>query len=284
VLISAVTAGLRFPAEIELEVAAHLAEDKTSLRAMSLVSKRMRLLAIEHLFSVVNFVCAQDFSQWLNMLHRTPRLRTVVRRVAFLDTNIFWAACLRDMRSLELRQLRDAVVPPEIPIMPNVRVVHWGMTSIEISMAVAYMALFPNIKELSLYKVQVPGFDELAKLLGACGVLRVLSFNDTHIEGDSRRGGFGLLGTVEKHKWPLDLSALEELAVKDCFDEHEYLIDLLVKSHPTGLRSLTFSEGVVDCLPPSSIPAMVKLLRLAAPSLVNLTMDYRFLQPKNLGE
>ncbi|KAJ7908661.1 hypothetical protein B0H13DRAFT_2016173 [Mycena leptocephala] len=264
---------LRFPAEIELEVAAHLAEDKTSLRAMSLVSKRMRLLAIEHLFSVVNFVCAQDFSQWLNMLHRTPRLRTVVRRVAFLDTNIFWAASAATT---------GCCGPPEIPIMPNVRVVHWGMTSIEISMAVAYMALFPNIKELSLYKVQVPGFDELAKLLGACGVLRVLSFNDTHIEGDSRRGGFGLLGTVEKHKWPLDLSALEELAVKDCFDEHEYLIDLLVKSHPTGLRSLTFSKGVFDCLPPCSIPAMVKLLRLAAPSLVNLTMDYRFLELKNL--
>jgi hypothetical protein len=281
---------LRFPAEIELEVAAHLAEDKTSLRAMSLVSKRMRLLAIEHLFSVVNFVCAQDFSQWLNMLHRTPRLRTVVRRVAFSDADIFWAARLRDMRPLRLRKLRDAVVPPEIPTMPNVCVVHWRSTSIEISMAVAYMALFPNIKELSLYNVQLPGFDELAKFLGVCGVLRVLSFGCTLIQqGDSTRDGFGPLGTdrtVEKHNWPLDLSALEELAVRDCFnsDEHEHLIDFLVKSHPIGLRSLTFSEGIINGLPPCSIPAMVKLLRLAAPSLVNLTVDYRFLELKNLGE
>jgi hypothetical protein len=51
--------------------------------------------------------------------------------------------------------------------MPNVLSVEWNADKINISMAVAHMTLFPNIKELRLSNVEFPGLDDLAMLLCA---------------------------------------------------------------------------------------------------------------------
>ncbi|KAJ7669370.1 hypothetical protein DFH06DRAFT_182351 [Mycena polygramma] len=173
----------RVPAEIAHEIAAHNADDVPSLRAMCLVSQTMRFLAIEHLFAFIHFAREQDFSWWAAMLHRTPRLRTIVKKVKFSYADFEDKAWI--MRHREVyspKRLHEAVVPPQIPTMPNIRVVEWEGNewerdpgSFPISMAVASMALFPNINELHLRYVMFDSLEQVATLLGACGRLRVLS-------------------------------------------------------------------------------------------------------------
>jgi hypothetical protein len=50
-------------AEIAHEIAGHNADDVGTLRAMALVSKTTRSVAITHLFSRIHFACVEDFSQ-----------------------------------------------------------------------------------------------------------------------------------------------------------------------------------------------------------------------------
>ncbi|KAJ6572115.1 hypothetical protein B0H19DRAFT_677984 [Mycena capillaripes] len=171
--------GSRFgiPPEIALEIAAHNADDVTSLRAMSLVSRSMRSLAIEHLFSVVHFACAQDLSWWQTMLCRTPELATFVKKVKFSDASEDWIKRHRKVRYPQ--SLYVACLEPKFTAMPNVCAVEWDTCSINIWMAVAYMALFPNLKELHLRGINLHGFHELRQFLHACGRLQVLSFSNT---------------------------------------------------------------------------------------------------------
>ncbi|KAJ6575325.1 hypothetical protein B0H19DRAFT_1372151 [Mycena capillaripes] len=266
----------RIPPEIIHEIAAHNADDVPSLRVMSLVSKTIRSFAIEHLFSMIHFACAHDFTIWHTMLRRTPKLQTIVKRVKFSDAGRNRTERGRTVRSR--KKLSGAVVPPKISVMPNVRVVEWDGEDIVVSMAVAYMALFPNIQELCLNNLDLDGFDELARLLATCGSLRALSFRGVQAED------FGLdLGledewtpppTVSRELLAFDLTALEELEVIECGDpdrESDYLVQMIEKSQPTGLKSLTFTEGFAG-EEPCSLTAMDKLLRLAASSLVNLSL------------
>ncbi|KAF7347575.1 hypothetical protein MVEN_01514100 [Mycena venus] len=277
----------RIPPELAAEIAAHNADDVASLRAMSLVSKGMRSFAIEHLFTVIHFACAQDLTFWGAMIRRTPRLQHIVKKVKFSDPNKRWMKRHRKVRSP--KPLSSATVPPKVPIMPNVRVVEWeeddeNIVEISATMATAYMTLFPNTEELylsgmtfdgfsemslNLTNSSLDGFDELATLLGTCAKLRVLSFRDTDVDE-----GLGL----DNGKRPkFNLTALEELRVIECgdteFAEFDFLVQLVEASRPNELKSMTFAQGFdFGGDEPCSLLAMDKLLRLAAPSLVDLTI------------
>ncbi|KAJ6544065.1 hypothetical protein B0H19DRAFT_1238613 [Mycena capillaripes] len=263
----------RIPPEIEHEIAAYNATDVPSLHAMCLVSKRMRSCAVEHLFSRILFSCAQDFAFWHAILRHTPRLETAVKTVKFSDTDEH-----RIKRHESPRQLRSAVVPPEIPVMPNVRVVEWDGSHISISMAVSYLALFPNIEQLHLRSMSVHSFREVPELLGSCGRLKVLSLS--HIIVDK----FHLRGNAEEdvERPQFDLTALEELKLMDVTElrvvhydrEREFIVRLIEESRPLRLKSLTLvgRNGVIN----SSVPSMEKLWGI--PSLVNLVVEPTFKQ------
>ncbi|KAJ7669375.1 hypothetical protein DFH06DRAFT_1180772 [Mycena polygramma] len=249
----------RFPRELADEIAGHNIDDVPTLGAMCLASKTMRLSAIEHLFSTVHFTCADDFNPWwANMLRRTPRLQTAVRKVKFSDKFQTEAWKRRHPGSLRPKQLHEAVVPPQIPVMPNVRVVEWAGDQglIPISMAVAYMALFPNMTELSLRSLTFTSMDDVVKLLGSCGRLRVLSTSCTDV----------LLDTpVDRKSSPLDLTALEELELGG----YTCILPLIMTRRfpPTGLVSLRYLNfETID------IQAAERTLHLAAPSLISLDL------------
>ncbi|KAF7347577.1 hypothetical protein MVEN_01514400 [Mycena venus] len=273
------------PPEILLEIVAHNANDVPSLRAMSLVSKAMRSFAIEHLFSFVHFACAQDFSMWQSMLRRTPRLRDIVKKVKFSDPSEEWIK--RHRRVRPRKPLRDAAVPPKIPILPNVRVVEWEKGeghSIKISMATTYMALFPGTEELHLSRISSTNksgsFGELAMLLGACGQLRVLSFFETNFSSL-----YSLINAVDREHYTFDLTALQELRVKECgtYDrgpDFDILVKLVEVSRPAKLKSLTFAGCFDDADRPCSILAVNKLVGLAAPSLVNVSLLFELIEQR----
>ncbi|KAJ7044796.1 hypothetical protein C8F04DRAFT_1228546 [Mycena alexandri] len=260
---------MRFPAvsqipiEIWHEIAAHNADDRPSLFAMALVSTALHFSAIEQLFSSVCFSCDQDISWWNTMVERTPRLQTIVRTVTF-------SGYPRSGWAQSPKRLREAVVPPQILPMPNVRIVQWNASSIDISMAVQHLALFPNMKELHLSNMKFNSFDDIARLLGACGPLRVLSFRDTdRVEDSDSDSDFEIPRAVQPANtpWTLDLTAIEELTFIDCGPEDVFLFGLMENSWPARLKSLTF-DGEYRC----SGPEMEKFLRLVAPSLVNLAV------------
>jgi hypothetical protein len=117
--------------------------------------------------------------------------------------------------------------------MPNVLSVEWNADKINISMAVAHMTLFPNIKELRLSNVEFPGLDNLAMLLCARGKPRVLSLEDIE------------MGELDEDtKWelqeylPFDLTGLENLTVTH-YSECNYIGALMQRSRPTRLLSLS---------------------------------------------
>jgi hypothetical protein len=85
--------------------------------------------------------------------------------------------------------------------MANVLIVEWDTGNIDISMAVAHTALFPNMKELHLRRICFPDFDELAMLLSACGKLRALSLDHTRVLPHGN-------GRLCEHP-PFDLTGLE---------------------------------------------------------------------------
>ncbi|KAJ6491258.1 hypothetical protein C8R47DRAFT_1319601 [Mycena vitilis] len=249
----------RFPRELADEIAGHNIEDVPTLGAMCLASKAMRLSAIEHLFSTVHFTCADDFNPWwANMLRRTPRLQTAVRKVRFSDKFQTEAWRMRHPGTSYPKQLHEAVIPPQIPIMPNVCVVEWAgdQDLIPISVAVAYMALFPNITELRLRSLTFTSMDDLVNLLGSCGRLRVLSTSRTDVLIDA---------LIDRKSTPFDLSALEELEIEG----YTCILPLIVtrRFRPAGLLSLRYLNfETID------IQAAESTLHLATPSLINLDL------------
>ncbi|KAJ7794631.1 hypothetical protein B0H14DRAFT_3496789 [Mycena olivaceomarginata] len=244
----------RIPPELTSDIARHNAHDADSLRAMCLASKAMRSAALEHLFSVIHFACAQDLSEWENILLRTPGLEIVVKKVKFSDPNL-GSSHRRKLQSPQ--ELRHAVVPPIFSSMANVLIVEWDAGKIDISMAVAHMALFPNMKELHLRRIEFPSFDELAMLLCACGKLRVLSLDYIRVvpHGKDR---------FKEHP-PFDLTGLEELAVENCLDLG-FVVSLTKVSQPTRLSSLTCHIWW------TAIGSLEPVFRLVTPSLVNLEL------------
>ncbi|KAJ7361423.1 hypothetical protein DFH08DRAFT_1074412 [Mycena albidolilacea] len=252
--------GTQIPPELVAEIVGHNADDIPSLRAMSLVSKALRSFAIEHLFS-------------LFILHARKISPGGAPWVKFSDPTPGWME-RRRAQVLSPTPLHQAVIPPEIPILPNVSVVEWESNTSEIDNAtvIAYMALFPNTQELylsgmSFYGISdmsFVGFDELATILRACGKLRVLSFSATEVDDT-------ILPEINRGRPTFNLTALEDLRVAGCdgseLEEFDFLSQLVEASRPTELKSLTFAynEG-------QWANSMGKLLRLASPCLVNLTL------------
>ncbi|KAJ6572129.1 hypothetical protein B0H19DRAFT_1132670 [Mycena capillaripes] len=266
----------QIPPEIAHEIAGHNANDVPSLRAMSLVSRTMRFLAIKHLFSIIHFACPEDFPRWFDMVHRTPTLVTIVKRVKFSEPHYFWLKYHRsppgfsENQPPSARKLAIAPIPPIIPPLPNVSVVEWDSVGFKLKMAVEYMALFPNVQQLHLNDMYFLGLNSFTNFLGACGSLKVLSVNETFIEprdGDRLQPG------------TLNLNGLEELAITDTADleGEEYLVHLVEHCSPAGLKVLNFgSLGHASYNEPCSLWAMERLLRFAAPSVVNLMIEPTF--------
>ncbi|KAJ7364347.1 hypothetical protein DFH08DRAFT_949949 [Mycena albidolilacea] len=261
---------LRIPPELIAEIVAYNADDIPALHAMSLVSKAMRSFTIEHLFAAIHFICEQDITWWGAMVQRTPRLQHIVKRVKFSDPS---ADEIR--RHRHVRYLSEAVVPPKIPIMPNVSIVEWESDThtMDNSMAIAYMSLFPNSTELRLSGMHFhlagkfgSGFDQLARFL--CGrKLRVLSFCSTHVWDEPN-----------EEDLTFDLTSLEELRVVGCspdfFDNTEFVSQLVEASRPAALKSLTFAWrfGLGASIAPCSLQTMENILLIANPCLVNLSL------------
>ncbi|KAJ7669390.1 hypothetical protein DFH06DRAFT_182776 [Mycena polygramma] len=248
----------RIPAEIALEIVAHNADDVPSLRAMCLVSKNMRSLGIEHLFASIVFAREQDISWWRDMLQRTPRLRTIVKKVKFSALN-FGDKAWRHPEMYPPEQLHEAVVPPQISTMPNVRVVEWEGWDDEtaffpVSMAVAYMPLFPNMVELDLSIITFNTMDDVVKLLGTCGKLRALLVCFLQVAHEDAP-----LSTVASS----DPKALERLTIKS----FTCILQLMTISPPAGLLSFRYIDVDIE-----DIQAAERVLQLAAPSLVNLEL------------
>ncbi|KAJ7669373.1 hypothetical protein DFH06DRAFT_182401 [Mycena polygramma] len=253
----------RLPPELTTEIAGHNHGDVYALRAMCLVSKALRLSAIEYLFSTIHFTSEADFHRWHDMLCRTPKLQTVPKKTKFSHKG--WDRYCSHWKVKTQTELHGVPVPPQIPAMPSVRVVEWDADSVEISMAVAYIALFPNIQELHLKNIGFSDFDELAELLGACGAgLRVLSFNNVDV-------GEEIYADPDSPYPPYNLTVLEDLTATYGGPEYhrgEYLVPLLEASRPGVLRSLTLRSLSLD----DPVAHAEKLLRLAAPYLVNLVL------------
>ncbi|KAJ7868747.1 hypothetical protein B0H14DRAFT_3583484 [Mycena olivaceomarginata] len=211
------------PLELAQEIAGHNADDRATLRAMSL------------------FACAEDFAQWLDILGRTPMLETVVKAAKFFEADRDWLRRWRRLKSAA--PLGGCTAPPVIPALPSVRSVEWdGMSmsyanSNSVAMAVAYMALFPNVDTLRLCGMEF-GFAALASLLGACGQLKRLSFHAaTAEEGDSDSeidSGADL---------PLfDLTALEELVAAWSRGEIYQRNPIGATSHQADFRVALYDE------------------------------------------
>ncbi|KAJ6470288.1 hypothetical protein C8R47DRAFT_1149261 [Mycena vitilis] len=180
----------KIPPEIACEIIGHNADDVPCLRAMSLVSTTMHALAIEHLFSVIHFACAEDFLWWLDMVRATPVLATSVKRVKFSQASTWWLKSHRRLHEVSKNQppkhteLALATVPPTIPSLPNVSDVEWEyfFDLRDLKMVVAYMALLPNVQKLSLKTVSFNGLLPFINFIVACGNLKALSFVETTVD------------------------------------------------------------------------------------------------------
>ncbi|KAJ7098240.1 hypothetical protein C8R44DRAFT_748104 [Mycena epipterygia] len=286
----------RMPAELADEIAGHNAHDVPSLRRMALVSKTVRSSAITHLFSVIHFTCVEDFSRWLDMLRRTPRLGVIVKKVKFSDPNELWARRHSGLQSVT--KLTHAPVPPTIPVMPNVRVVEWArapgtkrfdLAEFDPTIGIAYMALFPSIEKLHLRNIAFRGLVPAANFLSVCKSLKVLSltsveFYDSEPDSDSD-GGLPLAMThwSRLSPSPFNLTDLEELAVASIRypkSKKDYLVELLEISPPAALKSLSFDPGIHEYLnensPCSALTTFEKLIRLGAHSVINLAIEPTF--------
>ncbi|KAJ7098224.1 hypothetical protein C8R44DRAFT_988770 [Mycena epipterygia] len=300
--------GSRVPVELADEIAGHNADDVLSLRAMSLVSKTMRSSAITHLFSIVHFACVEDFSRWLDMLERTPRLKIIVKKVKFSDPDSEESWVRRHRGSQSVTRLAHAPVPPTIPPMPNVRVVEWapasnfGVADPDPTIGIAYMALFPSIKKLFLRNIRFSRLVPLTNFVGACGSLKGLSLtrvgfdesepdSDDLDDTDDRSDGSLPLTMVHRPRLGpshFDLTNLEELAVvslKHHDLKKDYLVELLEISPPAALKSLSFSV-LFDLLyydtEACSLTTIEKLVRLGARSVINLTIEPTFRVPSKI--
>ncbi|KAJ7074973.1 hypothetical protein B0H15DRAFT_868385 [Mycena belliarum] len=265
--------GCRLPFELLREITGHNGDDVAALGALSLVSHTMRSMAIEELFSVAHFACAEDFARWLDMLSRTPRLVNVVKKVRLSNPGLAW---LRRRRGMETgTNLAQSVVPPLIPPMPNVRVVEWQdgyMQALNPEMAVAHMAVFPNMQRLQFEHTLFSNMAALTRVLAACGSLKALAFLDTTTQSEPESDSSDSNIAHGPH-----LTELEELGASSTFNGGEdFLVNLVERFPPTHLRSLSFQNFRQSYQSPCSVAAMEKLLRLAAPSLVNLVIEPNF--------
>ncbi|KAJ6471128.1 hypothetical protein C8R47DRAFT_1077470 [Mycena vitilis] len=258
--------GSQLPPELALEIAAHNADDVPSLCEMCLVSRFTRLSAIPHLFSTVHLACPADFSWWNAMLSRTPRLKDVVQKVKFSDAE-------DEAWTITAEKIKYILVPPLISTMPGVHIVEWDAIGVNIPMAARCMIMFPNVKELHLKSLCFSGFINLAELLGVCGRLTHLSFDDVDIREDwetpeerQEHASFNLAVLREL----ADLTALEGLTAtfgRSMYQHGDSLIPLLNASRPGVLKSLTFGSLAWDKAAP-----VKKLLQLGATSLVSLLL------------
>ncbi|KAJ7636874.1 hypothetical protein FB45DRAFT_907564 [Roridomyces roridus] len=263
----------RIPTEMAQEITAHNADDAPTLRAMSLVSRATRFLAIIHLFSSIFFSCVEDFGWWLDMLERTPDLATVVRTVKFSSRDT-----TRSKRCLGLDSVRRfsySPIVPVIPPLPRVDLVVWNSSAGHppVPMMAAHMALFPRVRKLQLRNVVFHSFAQLSALIGACaGRLRSLSFEDVIMDEAK------LVAPVEETSSDLvapDLTALDELRLHKCDaePEQEVVARLIEHCPPTGLQSLILGGTLSDDIEACSLATTEKLLQFAAPSLVNLVLE-----------
>ncbi|KAJ7034549.1 hypothetical protein C8F04DRAFT_566844 [Mycena alexandri] len=266
---------VRIPPELVYEIVGLCADDGPSLSALCLVSKTIRSLAIEHLFSVINFGCTADLKQWRTMVRRTPKLQNIVKQVNFTDVNDTRADRWRYQPLRSCRSIEHAAMPPTIPVMPNVTIVEWSTPSIKVKTAVAYLALLPSLNELRVKNTSFFNYGDFTQFLGACGSLKILSFHAVIVRQRP--------WDIAEEPTPFDLTALEELSVIGCGDPNEhplhlrrdFITDLLTEIQPR-LTSLTF-VGDLYHRDPCSLIGMHKLLRMAAANLVNLTVDSQYL-------
>ncbi|KAJ7034529.1 hypothetical protein C8F04DRAFT_1101285 [Mycena alexandri] len=276
----------RIPPEIANEIAGHNSKDVPALRAMSLVSKQMRFLAIEHLFSVIHFACAEDFPRWLELLRTTPSLTTFVKRVRFSKPGATW---LRRHRGPKTSQLDDNTLPHLIPPLLHASAVEWvRLDSISLQTAAAYIKLLPNVQKLHLEYIFFGSLISLANFLGNFGNLKALSVVKMYIEP-----GYGLRNDLDDddlsgQPGSLNLSQVDELAITSCApypsddleDFQDPILYLLTHSPPAGLRSLDlggfgYKNGQADAC---TLLAMEKLLCIGAPSFLSLTIEPTFLE------
>ncbi|KAJ7636875.1 hypothetical protein FB45DRAFT_1138887 [Roridomyces roridus] len=265
------------PAELIHEITSYNADDIPTLRAMSLVSKMTRPFATIHLFSAIHFSCVEDFPWWLEMLNRTPALATIVTKVKFSG-----GCSQRSMDRLGLTsvtQLSDSSSIPVLPSLPNVTSVHlveWRNGSTPMAMLMTQMALCPHIRELHLFRVTFYCYSELVAIIGAGGkALRSLSFNRVTLKM-CYHFHFSWQSVCDSDE--PDLSTLEQLSVERCsfsctLGFQDCIGRLMKEYRPTGVRTLILGYTNEDDIQACSISDAETLLRLNAPSVVNLIMD-----------
>ncbi|KAF7327930.1 hypothetical protein MKEN_00373100 [Mycena kentingensis (nom. inval.)] len=155
------------PPEIGHEIANHNVDDLATLRSMCRVSKAMRRVSIEPLFSVVRFACVEDLSLWVEILQRTPTLNMSVRRVKFSGSrdNLLGRGSVK-----KLTPLHKAPAIPHIPAFPLAHAVEWSSFDDEnLAFIPVYMVLFPNVRELQLsYLMELEGDGGLSRILASC--------------------------------------------------------------------------------------------------------------------
>ncbi|KAJ6458975.1 hypothetical protein C8R45DRAFT_1081533 [Mycena sanguinolenta] len=242
------------PPEIAREIAKHNAADAKSLCAMSLVSQTTRLLVIEHIFTAIQFSSVEDFSLWIDMLRRTQKVKfsssedSLRRHQGFIGT-----------------PLRNYTAEPVISPLASVRSVEWHSVSRPITMMIAHMALFPNVKELSLTRTDFD-FDELITLFGACGPLTSLSLQEalTHEPDDFE--------VATLRQMSIDLSSLKDLAVIDCgcFNANDALLRLIQHFQPR-LETLAVEDFLYDTS--YAVLGQDRFLDVVEPFLVNLVLE-----------
>ncbi|KAF8146268.1 hypothetical protein K438DRAFT_1870057 [Mycena galopus ATCC 62051] len=257
----------RIPFEIAHEIAGHNADDGETLRAMSLVSHMTRSLVVKHIFATIHFACVEDFARWLDILGRTPILRTAVKKVKFSTKSEAWLRLHRGLESAT--PLWDYTVPPLIPSSPSVYSVEWRSVSLT-PMMVAHMALFPNVKRLHLNDICFT-FAQLANLLRRCKRLASLSF---HAVTPDIYDWKELPYRVSRQT-PIDLGALENLAViGGRSGRSDAFLHLIQQCGPVRLKSLDIEDFVYQ--ESRSVKGIARLLHFVAPFLVNLVLEVRF--------
>ncbi|KAJ6459821.1 hypothetical protein DFH09DRAFT_1383486 [Mycena vulgaris] len=153
--------------------------------------------------------------------------------------------------------------------------------------ALAYMPWFPNTESLHLNNTYFNDLASLTHFLGGCSDLKALVFfnttiseSESELEDESEfesKDDIAMLAGLCSTRLKLcsfNLTGLEELAVRSSSGEmDEWLLHLVELSPPTKLKSFSFDKFMYPESEPCSITAMEKILRLNAPSLINLAVE-----------
>ncbi|KAJ7037943.1 hypothetical protein C8F04DRAFT_385812 [Mycena alexandri] len=273
----------QIPLELAYEIALHNAKDRPALFTMTLVSKSMHALALNHLFASVRLNSAQDFIWWGEMLRQTPSLRNNVKRVKF-------SAFGKHSRRQTSHSPR-AIDPPTFDPMSGVQVVEWhGRERLNLTMARACMALFPNIVQLRLAQMNFDSWDALSILLGSCGAgLKALDLIEVRAWEDPtedlpnfapRYARVQISSSGEDLPTnEFDLSGLSKLKITAPDYTQNYLIRLMEVLLPRALKSLAFNRPRRWHDSPTqlfSLRPLEELLRPNASTLVNLVLNHLF--------